>query len=240
MLRLGTDMNPIAGVEGSTAHLAIRAYQSNAEITFGSRFSLMLEITPQPGMHVYAPGADLLGYRVIGLTLADNPPVRFEPVEYPPSAIYHFEPLDERVPVYQEPFTLVRQVVVGATREAEEALRGVDVLTLTGWLDSQACDDAICYDPTSVPLSWTVTVAPHDWQRANRSGGFLLVPILSPMVSPPSVWLTRRGIPCGHTFLVVVSCSCTTVVPRVVGTYGSVRLIEQTRRGRSPRLAGTP
>ena len=168
MLRLGTDLNPIAGVEGSTAHLAIRAYQSNAEITFGSRFSLLLEITPQPGMHVYAPGSDALGYRVIGLTLADNPHVRFEPVEYPPAAIYHFEPLDERVPVYQEPFTLVQQVVVRATREAEETLRGVDLLTLTGRLDYRACDDAFCYDPTSVPLSWTVTVAPHDWQRANR------------------------------------------------------------------------
>ena len=70
--------------------------------------------------------------------------------------------------MYQEPFTLVQQVVVGATREEERALRGVDVLTLTGRLDYQACDDAICYDPTSVPLSWTVTVAPHDMQRANR------------------------------------------------------------------------
>ena len=119
-------------------------------------------------MHVYAPGADSLGYRVIRLTLAENPHVRFEPVEHPPSAIYHFEPLDERVAVYQEPFTLVQQVVVGATREEERALRGVDVLTLTGRLDYQACDDAICYDPTSVPLSWTVTVAPHDMQRANR------------------------------------------------------------------------
>ena len=39
------------------------ASQSNPDISVGSRFHLALDITPKPGMHVYAPGAHELGYR---------------------------------------------------------------------------------------------------------------------------------------------------------------------------------
>ena len=57
-----------------------------------------------------------MGYRVIGLTMTPVPHVRFEPVEFPASEIYHFEPLDERVPVYQQPFMLLQEVVVSGQR----------------------------------------------------------------------------------------------------------------------------
>ena len=166
MLKLGTPVSPIAGTQGETAHLAINAYQSNPVVTFGSRFHLGLDITPNPGMHVYAPGASDFGYRVIGLTLDAPSFIRLLPVEYPASEIYHFEPLDERVPVYQRAFTLVQEVVVEASPEAAEALSNLDAVTLTGRLDYQACDDAICFNPMSVPLTWTLTVAPLDRQRA--------------------------------------------------------------------------
>ncbi len=109
-----------------------------------------------------------MGYRVIGLTLAPVPHVRFEPVEFPASEIYHFEPLDERVPVYQQPFTLLQEAVVSGTPEAAEALAELDALTLTGTLDYQACDDEFCFDPVSVPLSFTLDLDSLDRQRADR------------------------------------------------------------------------
>ena len=168
MLWLGVDASPTAGSEGATAHLAVRAYQSNPEVSVGSRFTLGLDITPEPDIHVYAPGAEAFGYPVIRLTLAPNPHVRRSPLEYPASEIYHFVPLDERVPVYQRPFTLLQDVVVEASREAEEALRETDVLTLTGRLEYQACDHEKCFNSVSVPLSWMIAVAPLDRQRANR------------------------------------------------------------------------
>jgi hypothetical protein len=31
-------------------------------------------------------------------------------------------------------------------------------LTLTGVLKYQACDDKICFNPVSAPLSWTIAV----------------------------------------------------------------------------------
>ena len=166
MLKLGTPISGIAGSSGETAHLEISASQSNPDILVGSRFHLALDITPKPKMHVYAPGAEELGYRVIGLELEVPSFLRVLPPEYPASEIYHFEPLDEHVPVYQRPFRLVQEIVVEGDPESAARLAEIDALTLTGRLDYQACDDAICFNPASVPLTWTLTVSPLDRQRA--------------------------------------------------------------------------
>ena len=169
MLKLGSPLSGIAGSSGETAHLEINASQSDPAIGVGSRFHLALDITPRPGMHVYAPGADEAGYRVIGLTLDVPSFLRLLPTDYPESEIYYFEPLDERVAVYQEPFRLVQEVVVEGDQESSAQLAEIDVLTLTGRLDYQACDDKVCYDPASVPLSWTLAVSPLDRRRALAS-----------------------------------------------------------------------
>ena len=168
MLKLGAGLSPIAAIEGTTAHLTLTAYPSDPSITVGTRFSIAIEIVPNPNIHVYAPGAEQMGYRVIGLTMAPVSHVRFEPVEFPASELYHFEPLDERVPVYQQPFMLLQEVVVSGAAEVEEALAELDALTLTGTLDYQACNDELCFDPVSVPLSFTLDLDALDRQRANR------------------------------------------------------------------------
>ena len=168
MLMLGAGLSPIAAIEGTTAHLKLTAYPSNPDVTVGTRVSIAVEIEPNPDIHVYAPGAETMGYRVIALTLNPVPHVRFEPVEFPASEIYHFEPLDERVPVYQQPFTLLQEAVVSGAPEAEEALADLDALTISGTLDYQACNDELCFDPVSVPLSFTLDLELLDRQRANR------------------------------------------------------------------------
>ena len=168
MLRLGVGLSPIAAIEGATPHLKLTAYPSNPNITVGTRFSVAVDIEPNENMHLYAPGAEQMGYRVVGLTLAEVPHIRFEPVEFPDSEIYHFEPLDERVPVYQRPFTLLQEAVVSGEPEAAEALAKIDAVTLSGTLDYQACDDTLCFDPVSVPLSFTLDVETLDRQRTNR------------------------------------------------------------------------
>ena len=147
MLKLGTPLSGIAGAEDETAHLAINTYQSNPDVTVGSRFHLGLDITPKAGMHVYAPGANDLGYRVIALNLDAPDFIRLLPVEYPESEVYYFEPLDERAPVYAQPFRLIQDVVVEASPEASAKLAELDALTLTGRLDYQACDDTVCFNP---------------------------------------------------------------------------------------------
>ena len=168
MLKLGMGLSPIAAVEGETAHLKFTAYPSNTSVTVGTRFSLALEVTPGQKMHVYAPGAEEKGYRVIGFNLDQPEIARIEPVSYPESEVYYFEPLDEHVPVYQEKFTILQEVVMNGDARAEEVMSTLDALTLTGTLDYQACDDAICFLPQSIPVSFTVDLEMPDRQRANR------------------------------------------------------------------------
>jgi len=168
MLKLGMGLSPIAALEGETAHLKFTAYPSNTSVTVGTRFSLALDVTPGPNMHVYAPGAEEKGYRVIGFNLDQPEIARIEPVTYPESEIYYFEPLDEHVPVYQEKFTILQEVVMNGDARAEEVMSTLDALTLTGTLEYQACDDAICFLPQSIPVSFTVDLEMPDRQRANR------------------------------------------------------------------------
>jgi peroxiredoxin len=164
MLKLGIGLSPIAAITGETTQLKFTAYPSNTTVFVGTRFSIAVDVEPGPDMHVYAPGAETLGYRVIGLNLTPSSHLRFEPVEFPESEIYHFEPLDEYVPVYLRPFTLLQEVVVEASVAAASALEDIDTLTLTGSFDYQACDDEFCFNPVSVPLTFTLDLEVHDNQ----------------------------------------------------------------------------
>jgi peroxiredoxin len=165
LVRLGANAAPVSATKISSTHLDLTTYSSDPAIAPGNRFSLVLDIKPGPGVHVYAPGAK--GYRPIALTIAPQTNVRVLPVQYPASQIYFFKPLNERVPVFQKPFTLVQKVIVEGTRQAQAALRGKENLTLTGTLDYQACDDKQCFNPASVPLSWTLALRPQVRERSN-------------------------------------------------------------------------
>ena len=159
MLRTGTAGTPVQATQASTQHLDVTAYASDASVAPGTRFSLVLDVIPKPGMHVYAPGKHQ--YRVISLNIAPQPGIRTTPLRYPASEIYHFVPLNERVPVYQKPFTLLVEAVPEATPDARKAFAGKNELVISGMLEYQACDDKICYNPASLPLSWKVGLTPN-------------------------------------------------------------------------------
>ena len=131
-------------------------YASDAVVAPGNRFSLVVDVLPHRGMHVYAPGA--AGYRPIALSVSSQPFVQLSPIQYPPSDTFFFEPLNERVPVFQKPFRLVQEIVLEGSAEAQAALKGRESLTIVGAVDYQACDDAVCYNPVSVPVTWTVSL----------------------------------------------------------------------------------
>jgi hypothetical protein len=137
--------------EATTDHVRIR-YVNTVTAAADGLARLTIEIVPRAGMHVYAPGAD--DYQIVTLTMAEQRGIHPRPVSYPASEIYHFEPLNERIPVYQKPFTLtldVRIEDVASNRSAKKASAGI-----AGRLDYQACDDKVCFAPVSVPLAWTV------------------------------------------------------------------------------------
>ena len=165
MLTLDTGSPPFEASRITTDHLQITTYASDAVVAPGSVFSLVFDIRPRDRMHVYAPGAD--GYRVIELALDENPLLVARPMGYPESEIYYFEPLDERVPVFESPFRLMQSMHVSAAREHRAALASREIVTITGTLNYQACDDRVCFNPQSVPVSYTVRLRPLDRERAN-------------------------------------------------------------------------
>jgi len=166
LTKVGGGKAPVAANRISTAHLEMTSYGSDAVIAAGNHFSLSVDIVPHARMHVYAPGAD--GYRIVTLKIEPQAFLRILPVKYPPLEMYFFKPLKERVPIYQKPFTLAQDVVLDGAPSSQAAYRGKDSLTIAGTLEYQACDDKLCFNPATVPLSWTFVLKPLDTQRAAR------------------------------------------------------------------------
>jgi hypothetical protein len=116
----------------------------------GSTIKLFVDVIPDAKIHVYAPGAK--DYLPIALEIAPAAGMTVGKLTYPKAQDLYFEPLNEHVPVFSAPFRLVQDVTIG------RAVKPGQSLTLTGVLKYQACDDKICFNPVSAPLSWTVTL----------------------------------------------------------------------------------
>jgi peroxiredoxin len=166
LLRTGHSQVPVSATTISGAHVDVTSYPSDAAVAVGNRFAVVVHVEPHAGVHVYAPGA--IGYRVMGLNMTPPPFVRVLPPTYPASEIYFFKPLNERVPVFQKPFTLVQELVLEGTPAAQAALKGKESLTIAGSLEYQACDDKTCFNPISLPLTWTVGLESLVTERPTR------------------------------------------------------------------------
>lgn len=159
LIKLGVKADAaVRATKIATNQLDLITYPSDSAVAPGNHFSLAVEVEPHPHMHVYAPGAEAKGYRVISLSMQANEQVHVLPLKYPASEIYYFKALNERVPVFQKPFQLVQELVLDGTPASQEALRGKQELALKGTLQYQACDDGICYNPVTVPLSWNLSL----------------------------------------------------------------------------------
>ncbi len=138
----------VALLAAAPIQLTFTTSASAPSVRAGQSVKLFVDVTPKPKMHVYAPGAK--DYMPIALEL-NSPGVKAGKLTYPASQDLYFEPTKEHVPVYQSPFRLTQDVTVAANARP-------GTLIVTGVLKYQACDDAICYNPVTEPVSWTVSV----------------------------------------------------------------------------------
>ena len=138
------------GNQPLSKHAAIAPGPSPVTAAAGEKISLFVDMTPNPGVHVYAPGAK--DYIPVKLTLQAQSDVKAGKLSYPKSENVFFAPLNETVPVFQKAFRLTQEATV-----AKNAKPG-STISVAGTLDFQACDDKVCFVPESVPLTWTVTV----------------------------------------------------------------------------------
>jgi hypothetical protein len=148
----------------SSPQLELTSFATDSTVAPGTQFSLVLDVRPARGVHVYAPG--VTGYKPISLSVEAQPGLVTRGAQYPPSEDYHFKPLNEYVQVYQRPFRIVQDVLIDASPQTPTALKDAASMTITGVLSYQACDDKLCFTPQSVPLTWKVTLRPLDREHA--------------------------------------------------------------------------
>jgi len=140
-----------------TPHLTVRWSTSAAAAAPGGRVSLFIDVAPKPKMHVYAPQQK--AYIPVSITLAPAPAVRAQRPVFPAAEKYFFAPLKETQLVYSKPFRIVQHVTIAAPPALRDAGHTPgSPITIAGTLRYQACDDAICYLPKEVPVSWTIAV----------------------------------------------------------------------------------
>ena len=148
-----------AATRVTTDHLEAVVWATDDVVAPGNRLSFVVDVSPKTDMHVYAPGEH--DYQVIRLRLTAPDFLRGHDVTYPPSQPYHFEPLDETVPVYEQPFRLVQDVTIPMRRDVDALASEPDAtLRVEGVLEYQACDHEICYLPVEAPLSWELAWRP--------------------------------------------------------------------------------
>jgi hypothetical protein len=109
---------------------------------------------------VYAPGTH--SYQVVRVAFDPQPWLRTYSIQYPPSEIYQFKPLNERVEVYARPFRLTNDLTILATPDMQKVLASLESITITGALEYQACDDKVCFNPSRVPLTFTLKLKQLD------------------------------------------------------------------------------
>jgi Disulphide bond corrector protein DsbC len=129
-------------------HATIVASPTEVSGAPGAKLALFVDVTPKPGMHVYAPGnADY-----IPITVKLNPPTEIKPgkVAYPKSEVMTLA--DEKVSVFQKPFRLTQDVTL------DKSAKAGSTVAVAGTVQYQACDDRVCYPPESASVSWAVTV----------------------------------------------------------------------------------
>jgi DsbC/DsbD-like thiol-disulfide interchange protein len=141
----------------TTKHLSVMTSTSTATVPPGGRVSLVVEITPKPNMHVYAPGqTDVIP---VSLTVVPSDAAPSQPLQFPSAEKLEIKELGETHLVYSKPFRLVQNVTVAASRNlVKRAATPGATLTVKGTLKYQACDNTICYAPVSVPVTWTLAL----------------------------------------------------------------------------------
>ena len=163
--QLGSDAGS-SQATARTSHLKVTSWASDAVVRGGNRFALVLDVSLNPGMHVYAP--EVTGYIPIDWQMDGADGLQHFDALFPESKILHLPAIDESVPVYEGEFRLVRDVMIGQQRDLASLLAD-GRLTIRGSLRYQACDDKMCYLPSTVPLEWTVEFEEHDRTRVPES-----------------------------------------------------------------------
>ena len=131
-------------------HATVTAAPSELGVTPGVKAMLFIDVAPKANIHVYAPGAK--DFIAIAVKFEPQASLKLGKLAYPKSEVMTFA--DEKVPVFQKPFRLTQEITLRGPLQPGTAV------PVKATVDYQACDDRVCYAPESVPVIWTLKVAP--------------------------------------------------------------------------------
>lgn len=117
----------------------------------GAPVSLSLKVTLPKELHVQANKPRDPALIPTVLTLTPPAGVTVGAITYPPAIDFAQAGADEPLAVYGHEFTVKVAVKLAADVKPGD-------LTLPAKLRYQACDDKMCFPPTNVDTSWTLTV----------------------------------------------------------------------------------
>ena len=146
-----------------TDHLEMKYYATRDTVHPNLRLTLVADFTLPEKMHVYAPAVQ--NYIPIRFEIEPSPYFTAHPAEYPPAENLYLPAIQETVPVFQGRYQVRQDVTIGSSNILEPVLNGNREVKIRGNFRYQACDDKICYLPQTVPLEWTLQLAPLERQR---------------------------------------------------------------------------
>lgn len=149
-------------------HLKLTMAQSDRVGIPGSRISLVLDVTVPALTHVYAPNVTG-GYIPINLTITPSPQIEISAARYPSPRTLHLDVIKETVPVFDGRFRIVQDVKIAASKAMIESIGIGKSIEIAGIFKYQACDDRVCYPPTSIPVTWRLEALPFDRERSPES-----------------------------------------------------------------------
>ncbi len=131
-------------------HVTVVATTSAPDFPTDGQVILMVDVTPKPGVHVYAAGANEVA--PVTIVMTPLPGVRFSRAKYPTPAPAPDLTAVDPAPAYYAPFRIEQRMSM-----VKGARLGKSV-TVSGALNYQACDAKTCYPATSLPITWTLNV----------------------------------------------------------------------------------
>ena len=126
--------------------------------------TLVIDATPQPGIHVYAPGNP--SYIPVSVHVDESAGVQPGKATFPKGETLVFGELKEIVAVYSRPFT-IRQALTASAAARQPP-------TVAGYVRYQACDDRVCFPPANAPFTATLETpakAPTSSGAASKKSG---------------------------------------------------------------------
>jgi len=144
-------------------HLTVTSAASDTIVTVGKRVSLTADIELEPGMHVYAAGAQ--DHIPIECKIVQSAALAGSEIQFPAPDQLRLRAFNEIVPAYRGRFRIRGTVTIADDESLRRAVDPAGYFWVEAPLRYQACDEETCYPPRQLVLKWRFQYAGFDRER---------------------------------------------------------------------------